>query len=156
MREQKRATRQLVTCWPVFAWREFPASSSFSRRAQSDFPASELIDGSAGSGLMRKEWRTRKKGVKSAKGKRPRWNHVLIKVDQVTKKREKLDRCQKKKKKVLTLCINSPADNRSTDDCANTSVLPEANKILGFGESKLMDHTTNGFFTKAEIDTNLI
>jgi len=47
-----------------------------------------------------------------------------------------------KKKKVLTLCINSPADNRFTDGCANTPVFPKANKILlGFGESKLMDHT---------------
>lgn len=83
----KRERRNERCRWPVFAWRELPASSSFSRRAQSDFPATELIDGSAGSGLMREEWRARKKEIKSAKGKRPRWNHALIKVDQTRRRK---------------------------------------------------------------------
>lgn len=82
-RVQKRATSLTL-----FARREFPASSPFSRRAQSDFPASELIDGSARSGLMREEWRARKREIKSAEGKRPRWNHALIKAHRATKEEE--------------------------------------------------------------------
>lgn len=86
----KREHRNERRRWPVFAWREFLANSPFSRRAQSDFPASELIDGSTGSGLMREEWIARKKEIKLARGKRERsrWNHALIKLDQAMKEGE--------------------------------------------------------------------